>query len=152
MTDALDRMLVALLQRGIPVEPRPFRAAAALVGVEESDVVERVRRMLESGALSRFGPMYNADRFGGAFTLAAMAVPPQDMDRVVALVNAHPEVAHNYEREHELNMWFVIAGEGRAVIDSVIAAIQAETGLEVLSFPKEAEYFIGLELALETPA
>ena len=93
--------------------------------------------------------MFNADAIGGAFTLAAISVPSGDFERVAQLVNAHPEVAHNYERDHELNMWFVVATETRAEIARVIARIEAETGYAVRNFPKEREYFVGLHLAVQ---
>jgi hypothetical protein len=92
--------------------------------------------------------MLNAERLQGAVTLAALAVPQARFDAVAALVNAHPEVAHNYQRDHALNMWFVVAAEQPERIAAVLAEIERETGLPVRNFPKEAEYYIGLRLAL----
>ena len=95
--------------------------------------------------LSRFGPMYHAERLGGGLTLAALAVPPERFDEVAALVNAHPEVAHNYERDHALNMWFVARhGAARRTSSRVLAEISAETGLVVHDMPKLEEFFVGL--------
>jgi DNA-binding Lrp family transcriptional regulator len=102
--------------------------------------------MLAAGTLTRFGPLYDAERLGGAFPLCAMRVPAADFERVAALVNAHPEVAHNYERAHRFNMWFVLATAERAQIPPVIAAIEAETGLPVLNLPRQREFFIDLRL------
>ena len=84
---------------------------------------------------------------GGAFTLCALCVPEDDFERVAARVNAHAEVAHNYARDHAFNMWFVLATAAPAGIARVIGAIEAETGLTVYDFPREAEYFIDLRLA-----
>jgi DNA-binding Lrp family transcriptional regulator len=94
--------------------------------------------------LSRFGPMYHAERLGGGLTLAALAAPPEHFDEVANLVNAHPEVAHNYERDHALNMWFVIATERPEDIDRVLADIAAETGLVIHDMRKLEEFFVGL--------
>ena len=102
--------------------------------------------MLEAGVLSRFGPMYHAERLGGGLTLAALAAPPERFDEVTALVNAHAEVAHNYERDHELNMWFVLATDTPEGIDRTARAIEEKTGLEVMLFPKLEEYFIGFRV------
>ena len=96
--------------------------------------------------LTRFGPLYDAVKLGGAFVLAAIAVPESDYDRITAIVNAFPEVAHNYRREHALNMWFVLATEEPERIERVISEIEEATGLAVASFPKEAEYFLELKL------
>jgi siroheme decarboxylase len=76
-----------------------------------------------------------------------MAVPSERFDAVTAQVNAHPEVAHNYERSHALNMWFVLATEDKAGIAATADAIEAETGLDVLRFPKLQEFFIGFRVA-----
>jgi len=65
----------------------------------------------------------------------------------MAKVNAHPEVAHNYERDHRLNMWFVLATETEAAIAAVAAAIEAQTGIPVLRFPKLKEFFIRFRVA-----
>ena len=145
--DDLERRIVTALQRGIPVVPRPFAAAARDLGIEEEMLILKLKNLLEQGALTRFGPLYNADRLGGAFTLCAMSVPTHDFERVCGIVNAFREVAHNYEREHRLNMWFVLASADRAQIAVVRECIEAETGYPVIDLPKLDEYFVGLELA-----
>jgi len=145
--DELDRAIVNQLQDGFPLCARPFAAAAAELGADEDSLIARIDALLEDGTLTRFGPLYDAERLGGAFTLCALRVPAEDFERVAALVNAHPEVAHNYEREHAFNMWFVLATRAREDIPRVLAAIEAETGLAVFEFPREAEYFIDLRFA-----
>jgi len=145
--DELDRAIINRLQGGFPLCARPFAAAAAELGTDEATLIARVRALLEDGTLTRFGPLFDAERLGGAFTLCAMRVPDQDFERVAAQVNAHPEVAHNYQRDHAFNMWFVLATQRREDIARVMDAIELETGLVVYDFPREAEYFIELRLA-----
>jgi DNA-binding Lrp family transcriptional regulator len=144
--DEVDRMLVNRLQDGIDVVERPFAAVAAELGIAEAEVCGRLQRLVDEGWLSRFGPMIDAAALGGAFTLAALRVPAGDFDRTAALVNAHPEVAHNYRREHAYNMWFVVAAERPERIGEVLAAIQRETGYRAIDLPKEREYFLRLKL------
>jgi DNA-binding Lrp family transcriptional regulator len=146
MLDATDRRIVDALQGGFPVCERPFLAAAAGLGVTEDELIARIDALLADGTLTRFGPLFDAEKLGGAFTLAAMQVPSADYERVAAAVNALPEVAHNYAREHDLNMWFVLGTETPAGIAAAIARIEAETGLPVNSFPKEREFFVELKL------
>lgn len=145
--DDTDRAILNSLQGGFPVCERPFAAAGAPLGLSEEQLIGRVQALCEAGTLSRFGPLFNAERLGGAVTLAALAVPAERFEAVAALVNAHPEVAHNYARDHALNMWFVVAAERPEAIDAVLQAIARETGLEVHNMPKLREYFIGLRLA-----
>jgi DNA-binding Lrp family transcriptional regulator len=144
--DELERAIVNRLQGGFPLSERPFADAARELGIDEATLIAKLKAMLEAGTLTRFGPMYDAERLGGAFTLCAMSVPAADFERVAALVNAHPEVAHNYERAHRYNMWFVIAAASRAQIAPLVAAIETETGYPVLNLPREREYFIELRL------
>ncbi|WP_448189757.1 Lrp/AsnC family transcriptional regulator [Azospirillum sp. sgz301742] len=142
--DATDRALLNRLQDGVPLVDRPFAAVGEELGLSEDDVLARVQAMVAAGVLSRFGPMFHAERLGGGLTLAAMQVPVGDFDRVAAAVNAFPEVAHNYAREHALNMWFVIATEAPERVAEVCAAIEERTGLAVFPFPKLAEYYLNL--------
>ncbi len=144
--DATDRRIVNALQHRFPVCERPFLAVANELGIDESDLIARIDALLADGTLTRFGPLFDAKKLGGAFTLAAMQVPAPDFERVAARVNAFPEVAHNYARTHELNMWFVLGTETPEGIPATVAAIEKATGLPVLAFPKEREYFIELKL------
>ena len=142
--DALDRRIINELQGGFPLSDRPYAEVATRLGTSEDELIRRIDALLTDGTLSRFGPMYHAERLGGALTLSAMQVPEADFERVTALVNAHPEVAHNYAREHAFNMWFVLATETPERIDAVIGAIERETGLKVYDMPKLEEFFVGL--------
>jgi DNA-binding Lrp family transcriptional regulator len=145
--DELDRGIVNTLQGGFPLCERPFAAAAAALGTSEAALIARLGALLAEGTLTRFGPLYDAERLGGAFTLCAIEVPRERFEEVAALVNAHPEVAHNYEREHALNMWFVLATANPEEIPAVIRKIEAETGLRVLELPRLEEYFVDLRLS-----
>lgn len=145
--DDIDRAIINGLQGGFPLGERPYAEAGAALGLTEGELLGRLQALLAEGTLTRFGPLFDVERMGGAFSLCAMAVPQADFERVTALVNAHPEVAHNYERDHALNMWFVLACREKADIARVLGEIEAETGLAVLDFPREAEYFIELKLA-----
>jgi len=145
--DASDRMIVNALQEGFPLSPHPYAEAAEKMGLTEGELIARLRRLLTGGAITRFGPFLDAAAMGGAFCLCAMAVPASRFDAVVIQVNAHPEVAHNYERAHRLNIWFVLATDTPEEIERVAQAIEAETGLTVLRFPKEQEFFVGFRVA-----
>jgi siroheme decarboxylase len=145
--DDIDRRLINALQGGFPVCDRPYAEVGRRLGLDEDDVMVRLERLVGDGVLSRFGPMYDAERLGGGLTLAAMAVPENRFEEVAALVNGFPEVAHNYERTHELNMWFVVATERPERIGEVLREIAAATGVPVLDLPKLEEYFLELRLS-----
>ncbi|HEB57261.1 MAG TPA: Lrp/AsnC family transcriptional regulator [Gammaproteobacteria bacterium] len=147
--DELDRKIINQLQTGFPVCDEPYAEAAAALGTTEASLLARLQYLLEQRVLTRFGPLYRADRLGGAFSLAAMKVADDEFDRVADIVNRFPEVAHNYRREHAFNMWFVLATESEQRIAEVNREIEQASGLPVYNMPKLNEYFIHLELKVE---
>jgi DNA-binding Lrp family transcriptional regulator len=144
MLDTLDRAIINEMQGGFPICDSPYAVVAERLGTSEGELIRRLQRLLDEKILSRFGPMYHAERLGGGLTLAAMAIPEEQFDTVAEQVNAFPEVAHNYAREHAMNMWFVLATETPQRIAEVISEIEASTGFDVINMPKEQEFFIGL--------
>lgn len=144
--DDIDKAIINSLQGGFPICSRPFAAAAEPLGLSEDELIQRIANLRENGTLTRFGPLYQIERMGGRFSLAAMAIPADDFERVAEIVNAFPEVAHNYERTHQLNMWFVLATETADGLPETIKRIEAATGYPVFNMPKEKEFFVNLYL------
>jgi len=141
---------INLFQGGFPLTERPFSHIADLLDTTEADLIQLVQQLLEDKIISRFGPFYNADRLGGAFTLAAMQVPESRFEEVTNCINSKDAVAHNYKREHQLNMWFVIAADKPSGIAECIGSIEQATGLQVFDFPKLQEFYLGLKLHLDS--
>ena len=145
--DDLDRVILNRLQEDLPLVSAPYAAVAKEIGIGEEMLLMRVQRLKSAGVITRFGPFFDAAAMGGAFCLCAMAVPDEDFESVLTKVNAHAEVAHNYERSHRLNMWFVLATETPEGITQTAGTIEWETGLPVLLFPKLQEFYIGFRVA-----
>jgi DNA-binding Lrp family transcriptional regulator len=135
------------LQGDFPLCERPYQVMAERLELTEDELIGRLERLLNARVLTRFGPLYNADRMGGSNVLAAMAVPEDDFDRVAEFINTQPEIAHNYRREHPLNMWFVGAAESPDKVEALFRYIESITGLPVHRFPKEREFFVHLYLS-----
>lgn len=142
--DELARRFVNQYQGGFPLEEQPFVSAAASLGCEAGELVATVGALLDDGTLSRFGPLYDATSMGGSLTLAALSVPDERYDEIAAIINAMPEVAHNYQREHELNMWFVLATETPELLQQAIDRIEQDANLPVYNFPKLQTFYLGL--------
>ncbi|MFC7293453.1 Lrp/AsnC family transcriptional regulator [Marinobacter aromaticivorans] len=142
--NSVEKALINRLQHGMPLVRRPYAAVAEELGLDEQQVLGTVKKLLADGVLTRFGPMFHAGEMGGALTLAAMRIPEADFERVTEQVNSFDEVAHNYRREHDLNMWFVLATETREAIESTISAIEDTTGYPVYNMPKEQEFHVHL--------
>jgi len=146
--DDLDRKIINVLQEGFPLTAEPYADVATQLGIEEKELLNRLSCLLENKILTRFGPMYNAQNLGGAFSLVAMQVPEKDFEKVAEVVNSYAEVAHNYQRDHDFNMWYVLATETSQQIDEVNRDIEQRTGLKIFNMPKLDEYYIGLQLAV----
>ncbi len=151
MTEALSSQDLALLdrwQRDFPLTPRPFATLAETLDLDEDLVIARTRDLKSRGLISRVGAVVRPNT-AGASTLAALAVPPARLEAVAHRLNAEPGVNHNYEREHEINLWFVATAPDRAALDATLAGISADTGLEVLDLPLERAYHIDLGFPLK---
>ncbi len=136
-------------QRGFPLVPRPFAAIGARLGMSEDEVIAACRCGLEAGEISRIGVVF-APRAAGASTLAALRAPPGELPRIAEIVSAQPEVNHNYERGHALNLWFVATAPDQGALDAALARIGSLTGCEVLPLPMVEEFHIDLGFDLRT--
>ena len=144
----LERHLLNDFQDGFPLTEHPFEAIARRLGSSEEAVLEALRGLQEYGLISRVGPVFRPNRVG-ASTLAAMAVPAARMEAVATLVSTYPEVNHNYERDHELNLWFVATAPDRERLRQVLDEIESRPGLAVLDLPMIDDYFINLGFPLQ---
>ncbi|WP_372524043.1 AsnC family transcriptional regulator [Sulfuricaulis sp.] len=139
----LDRRLLNDFQQDFPLSPTPYADMARNLSVTEAEVLARLEALKSAGAVSRVGAVVRPNTVGVS-TLAAMAVPPEELESVAAIVNGYTEVNHNYEREHRLNLWFVATAPDMARLHSVLAEITIRTGYEALSFPLVEDYHIDL--------
>lgn len=130
-------------QRGLPLVPQPFARVAETLGCGEGEVISALGRLQDAGAISRVGAVF-APRSLGASTLAALSAPPERFEEVAAQVSRRPEVNHNYEREHDYNLWFVVTCPDEPALERTLADISTETGCPVISLPLVEEYHIDL--------
>lgn len=139
----LEQRLLNDYQQGIPLTPEPFAEIARELGVYQTTVIETLRKLQTEGVISRVGAVFRPNRVG-ASTLAAMAVPPAELEAVAALVNEFAEVNHNYEREHRFNLWFVVTADDEQALQEVLDDIERSCGYPLLDLPLENEFFIDL--------
>ncbi len=144
----LERRLLNEYQQGIPLTPTPFADIARELGVYERTVLETLQRLETEGVIGRVGAVFRPNRVG-ASTLAAMAVPAAELERVAAIVNEFAEVNHNYEREHRYNLWFVVVAPDTESLAEVLESIERRSGYPLLDLPLEEEFFIDLGFDLQ---
>ena len=148
---ASELALIDRWQRNFPLEPRPYAIVGRSVGLDEDTTIATFERLIDAGIVTRIGAVVKPHAIG-ASTLATMRVPPSRLDAVAAAVSAEPLVNHNYQREHPLNLWFVIAGPDRAAVTGTIERIERTTGATVLDLPLVDAYYFDLGFPLDRRA
>jgi len=151
--EALTQRLLNDYQREFPLDPQPFDHIARELDTCTETLLAHLRDLQVHGVVSRVGPVFRPNTVG-ASTLAAMAVPPAQLERVAAVVNGFPQVNHNYEREHRYNLWFVLTAPDRQAITATLDAIRRQSGYAVMSLPLVRDYHIdlGFHLRFDRPA
>jgi len=153
----LQQDIINNTQKGFPLTSRPYQSIVqqlATVGINtvEEDVFQAVNKLNEQLVLSRVGPVFDHKK-AGASTLAALAVPEKDLDKVASIVNQFDQVNHNYGREsysqkEKYNLWFVVTASDMVALNSTLTNIELLTGLSVLVLPMEASYHIDLAFCI----
>ena len=142
--DDVDATLIDEYQSGFPVAERPFRTVAADLGIEERYALERVEQLRERGIFRRFGAVLNPPVIGSS-TLAAVKAPEDRFNEIAEVINGYRQVNHNYRRDHEWNMWFVVTAGSRKRRNAILGEIEERTGCPVLNLPMLTDYYIDLE-------
>ena len=107
--DAVDKKLLNEIQWVFPLVDRPYAEVAEKHGVSEQDVMRRVTALKKLGLIRQINAIFDTRRLGYKSALVAFAVTPDKLNIVADRINEHPGVSHNYERNHEFNMWFTLA-------------------------------------------
>ena len=128
--DGIDRRILDIIQTDFPLSSRPFRAIGERIGIKEEEVLERIRSLKERGVIRRIGATFEPRKLGYTSTLCAAKVPEEKIEGFVAVVNSYPGVTHNYERDHEYNIWFTLIGRSKEEIERNIAEIEERTGVK----------------------
>lgn len=143
-----DRKLLNDFQHDFPLTTRPYKTLAGITGMDEQTVINRYKQYSEQGYISRIGPVFKCNTLGCS-TLVAMSVPENEVDKVADLINRYQEVNHNYERENDFNLWFVIAAEDELSLKRILGQIEEDTGYECLSLPMLESFYIDLGFELK---
>lgn len=144
----IERRLLNDYQRHFPLIPAPYSRIASELKTDTETVLNLLRELNSHGKVSRVGPVFKPNMIGTS-TLAAMSVPEEQLAEVAALVNNFSEVNHNYEREHHLNLWFVVVAPDQNKLEAVLDEIQSRSGYEVMNLPLLKEYYIDLGFRMD---
>lgn len=147
--DELDRSILNLIQTDFPLHPRPFRILGQRLGLSEEEVLRRVREMKASGVIRRIGGSFNSRKLGFYSTLCAAKVASEDLERFNQLINGYPGVTHNYQREHQYNVWFTLIGESEESVAKALQEMAQRAGsVQIVSLPARRTFKIRVNFEL----
>lgn len=147
--DHLDRKILNIIQREFPLDARPFKVLGAQVGIDEDDVLERIRRLKNNGIVRRIGAVFDTGNLGFTSTLCAAKVPADRLGKFVGVVNSYRGVTHNYLRDHEYNVWFTFIAPTGGEIEKSLSAISRETGITgIISMPVKRKFKVDARFKL----
>jgi len=154
--DPTDRLVLSRLQDGLPLEPEPYATLARDIGLSEEELLSRVGELKKRGAIRRIGPVIEPGAFSRATTLAAMAVPEKQIEKVAALVSALDGVSHNYLRQAEgrpvpYNLWFTLSAPSQDTLDRTLSKVREQTGLDVISLPAKRAFKLHVRFDVNDP-
>ena len=135
-------------QHGFPLSPTPYADMASQLGMDEQSLLDLLAMLQDKGVISRIGAVFRPNRVGVS-TLAAMAVPEDQLERIADLISNYSSVNHNYEREHHFNLWFVVTAESHEQLNAILADMEHKSGFRILSLPMEKDYHIDLGFPLQ---
>ena len=148
--DRLDEKILKRIERKFPISSYPYQDLARELGLTEDEVISRISRLKEKGIILRIGAFFDSEKLGLESTLIAMKVPPLRLPEVAKMVNHYPGVTHNYRREHEFNLWFVLMGENRKEIEEILKKIEDQSGINnILNLPKKQLFKLKLNFTRE---
>lgn len=133
--DDVDRALLDIIQTDFPLVSAPYAALGERIGISEEEAFVRVSQMRKNGLVRRLGANFPSARVGHVSTLCAAKVPPEKLETFIALVNALPGVTHNYERDHEYNIWFTLISKSAEETEAILAELSRSTGIAILNLP-----------------
>ncbi len=147
--DRMDRKILNIIQSEFPIVSRPFCEVGGRLGMEEDEVIRRVRRMKESGGIRRIGGSFDSRRLGFFSTLCAAKVPPQKVKLFNEVINACAGITHNYTRDHEYNIWFTFIAGSEAELERSLKEIADRTGVrDIVSLPAGRVFKIRVDFEL----
>jgi DNA-binding Lrp family transcriptional regulator len=150
--DEQSRQILAIIQAEFPLCRSPYREIARRVGLSEQAVYERVAALRQSGLIRRIGGVVSSQKLGYVGTLVAMRVPPERVDEFAAVINALPNVTHNYLRDHHYNVWFTLTALSAYELAETVAHIRDTTGItDVLDLPSLSTFKIDVRLDFSRP-
>jgi DNA-binding Lrp family transcriptional regulator len=127
-----EKIFLKKLQTDFPLTPRPFATLAKKSGLSEQEMLAYFKKLHQKGVLRYIAAMFDLRKLGITSSLIAMRVPLRKIDRTVSIINACPNVSHNYLRKDDYNVWFTVSAASERRLKSILREIRKKTGISDL--------------------
>ncbi len=145
--DDLDKELLNILQMNLPLVPTPYAVMGEQLGLPEAEVIARVGALKQSHVLRQVSAIFDTRKIGYRSSLVAMRVAPERVHEAARVINEHPGVSHNYERNHPFNLWFTVAVPPPSTVEEHVNALHEKAGAESTRILQTLKLFkIGVKL------
>ncbi len=130
MTEELTAELLSLIQKKFPLTPKPYAQIASMLGCDEEEVLHTIQAQKDASIIRQISPIFDTKRLGYSSSLVAFVVAEEAIDRAVELINSHPGISHNYERDHRFNIWFTlaVAPDSKLGLEKTVALLADKVG------------------------
>ena len=105
----MEKEILLRVQKSFPLVPKPFEAIANELGLKEEEVLSILKKQKEDKIIRQTSAIFDTKKLGYKSSLVAFEMPEDKIDEAVKILNAHPGISHNYERNHSFNIWFTLA-------------------------------------------
>jgi siroheme decarboxylase len=143
--DKKDKQLLNQIQSAFPVESHPYRVLGEKIGMDEDEVIQRIKGLRQSGIIRRLGASINSRGVGFVSTLCAAEVPKDKFDNFVQAVNSCAGVTHNYKRKHKYNVWFTLIASSEHEKKRILEELIMATGVEIMELPAKQIFKIKVD-------
>ncbi|WP_370867595.1 Lrp/AsnC family transcriptional regulator [Methanolobus sp.] len=145
----MDKNILNTIQHDFPLDIHPFQKLGEELGISEEEIIRRLERLQNEGAVRKIGPVINRNRVGGSSTLVAVNVPEDMIDEIADCIDEYPEVSHNYLRPDKYNVWFTLSASGEERINEILKELNRKTGLEFINLPTVRLFKIGVRFNIK---
>jgi DNA-binding Lrp family transcriptional regulator len=136
LLDDIDKAIINRIQSEFPIASRPYLELANELGLTEKEVLDRVARLKNDGIIRRIGGNFVPGKLGFVSTLCAARVPADKIENFASIVNRYPGVTHNYQRDHQYNVWFTFISPSMDEIEANLKKIAEDSGVsDILNLP-----------------
>jgi DNA-binding Lrp family transcriptional regulator len=149
LLDETDKKILNAIQLDFPLVSRPFKELGAKLGIDEDEMIRRIKRLQSEGAIRRIGPIISTKNTGGTSSLIAMKVPQDRVDEVADIINQYDEVSHNYMRPGNYNIWFTLSAESEERLEEILKEIRKKTGYNAINLPTKRLFKIGVKFNIK---